>query len=224
MSDEYRLERFLVSVVLAGTAGVVAGGIWDWRAGLIATVATLAAHTYHQRNRPGAVTNWRRGAVAERRTGRRLAALDPAAYHVLHDRVLPGGQGANLDHLVVGLTGVYAIASRRWSPGVRLWVEPGRLWAGAARASRLATTAARTVADVLAAELDHEIEVWPYVAVHGARLPRGGLLAGDVEFQRARRLPRLIHENPVIFTSEQVATIAAAAERTLPPMAGQWRF
>jgi Nuclease-related domain len=227
LSAEHRQERVLVGVVLAGTAGVAAGGLWDWRAGLVTAVATLAAHTYHLRNRPGAATNWRRGAVAERRTGRRLATLDPAAYHVLHDRALPGAPATNLDHLVVGLTGIYSIASRRWPPGVRMWVDRRRLWAGhrpVTRVPRLAAMAARTVADLLGTELDYEVEVWPYVAVHGARLPRSGLLAGGVEFQRAKRLPRLIHENPVIFTSEQVATIAAAAERVLPPMSWDWRF
>jgi hypothetical protein len=39
-----------------------------------------------------------------------------------------------------------------------------------------------------------------------------------VELQPARSLPRVISGRPVIFTSAQVTTIAAAAERVLPPM------
>jgi hypothetical protein len=62
------------------------------------------------------------------------------------------------------------------------------------------------------------------VAVHGPRLPRGGLRYGTdrdtVELHTARNLPHAIAARPVIFTSAQVATIAAAAESVLPPMAG----
>jgi hypothetical protein len=56
------------------------------------------------------------------------------------------------------------------------------------------------------------------IAVHGAKLPSGGLRQGRVVFQPVRRLSGYIKGRPVVFTSAQVATIAAAAERLLPPM------
>jgi hypothetical protein len=36
--------------------------------------------------------------------------------------------------------------------------------------------------------------------------------------QRAKRAGRLIQRQPAVFTTAQVAAIAAAAERILPPM------
>ncbi|MFI0352323.1 nuclease-related domain-containing protein [Actinomadura sp. 9N407] len=238
-----RRERVLVRAVLACAAGVVAAGIGVWWAGIAVAVAAFAGLAAYERARPGVVTDWRRGALAERRTGRRLARLDPAAFHVLHDRALPGdlapdrpdrpdrpdGQGrhaagepaTNLDHLVIGLTGVYAIASRRWRRGVRLRSGQGRLWVGsrpAGNAHGAASRAAGTVGDLLSGELDYTLQVEAVVAVHGARVPRDGLVHGGVELRAARTLPGAIARRPVIFTSAQVATIAAAAERALPPM------
>jgi hypothetical protein len=211
----------VMRLVLAASNAVIVGGLSTWWAGLAAALATLAVHVVYLRNRPGAVTSWRHGAMAERRTGRVLATLDPGAFRVLHDRALPGLPATNLDHLVIGLTGVYAIASRRWTLGVRLWSDHRRLWAGSRPVVNLQVAvvrAAHTVAELLAAELDHEVPVSPVVAVHGARVPRGGLRFGGVMFQRARRVPRFIDAHPVVLTSAQVAMITVAAERAFPPM------
>nr|WP_245667958.1 nuclease-related domain-containing protein [Actinomadura macra] len=172
------------------------------------------------RIRPGPTTNWRRGARAERRTGRRLARLDPAGYHVLHDRALPGSS-ANLDHLVIGLTGVYAVASRRFRWGALLRVEDSRLRAGTRSVDdvmRAAKGAASAVAELLAGELDGKVQVQPVVVVHGARVRRDGFRQSGVFFCRARAVPRALAGRPVILTSAQVTTIAAAAERLLRPM------
>ncbi|MFB4320121.1 nuclease-related domain-containing protein [Actinomadura sp. 21ATH] len=214
-----RRERLVVQAVLAAGAGVVAAGVAVWWAGIAVAAAVFAGQAVYGRARPGAATEWRRGALAERRTGRRLARLDPAAFHVLHDRVLPDSK-SNLDHLVIGLTGVYAIASRRWRRGVRLRSEQGRLWAGSRPAAGVdvAAHAATLVEKLLADELDHVVEVEAVVAVHGARVPREGLRHGEVELRSVRSLPGGIAGRPVIFTSAQVTTIAAAAERVLPPM------
>jgi hypothetical protein len=224
LSGEHRHERILVRFVLAGAGGILVAALAELWAGLATAVILFAAHAIYLRSRPGPATSWRQGALAERRTGRRLATLDPAAFHVLHDRVLPDAPTANLDHLVIGLTGVYTIASRRWNWGVRLWADHRRIWAGRRSLTGLQATAAqaaKTVAEVLAAELDQVVDVFPLVAVHGARLPRGGLERGGVILQPVRRLPRFLDGRPVIFTGAEVAAIVAAAERVLPPMLGE---
>ncbi|MFI6514028.1 nuclease-related domain-containing protein [Spirillospora sp. NPDC050679] len=219
LAAEHRRERLLLQGVLALGAGVVAAGIAVWWAGPVVAVVVFAGGVLHGWTRSRPMADWRRGAVAERRTGRRLARLDPAGHHVLHDRVLPGAT-TNLDHLVVGLTGVYAIASRRWPWRARVRVEGRRLWAGRRAVGSVGTAgrAARTVAELLSAELDHRIAVTPMVAVHGARVPRGGLVHGEVLVHSVREVPQVMTARAVIFTSAQVATIAAAAERLLPPM------
>ncbi|MCO6004254.1 NERD domain-containing protein [Actinoallomurus purpureus] len=217
---QQRQERAVARLVVSGVAGSMAAGLLGWLPGVAVGVGLLLAHLLYFRVRPCALTAWRRGAAAERRTGRRLSRLDPAYFHVLHDRALPGGLRVNLDHLVVGHTGVYAISSRRWPPLTRLRAD-GRLWAGPRRLTRLpvrARRAASVVADRIAAETGREVEVSPVIAVHGGRLPRGGILFDGVLLHRAERVNRLIERQPVLFTTAEVAAIAAAAERILPPM------
>ncbi|WP_165959003.1 nuclease-related domain-containing protein [Actinomadura sp. KC345] len=223
LAAEHRWERRAIRAVVAGGAGVVAAGVSVWWAGLLAAVLTFAAHAAYGWLRPGPVTNWRRGALAERSTGRRLARLDPAGFHVLHDRALRGGAAptANLDHLVVGLSGIYAIASRRFRVGARLRTEQRRLWVGrrpVVGVTGVAARAADTVAELLSEELDQEVHVTPIVVVHGARVGRDGVEHEGVLFYPARAFSRVIAREPVIYTSAQVASIAAAAERALPPM------
>jgi hypothetical protein len=218
---EYRQERVLARLVLAGLVGSMTAGLVDWLPGLTAGLALFLLHSLYLRVKPDQVTRWRRGAAAERRTGRRLSRLDPAYFHVLHDRALPTASRTNLDHLVVGLTGVYVIVSRRWPPLTRLHVADDRLWAGPRPATRLLVTAksaAHMVAQRLSADLGHQVEVGVIVAVHGTRLPHAGILIDGVTVQRAKRAGRLIDRQPAVFTTAQVAAIAAAAERILPPM------
>ena len=221
MRAEHRQERVVARLALAGVVGSMTAGLSDWLPGLSVATAVLLVHTLYLRARPGdPVARWRRGAAAERRTGRRLARLDPAYFHVLHDRAMPGASRTNLDHLVVGITGVYAIASRRWPPLTRLR-GGDRLLAGPRPMTRLLTMtrgASRTVADRLSEELGRPTEVTTVIAVHGGRMPHAGILFGGVLLHRAKRVNRLIQRQPAVFTTAQVAAIAAAAERVLPPM------
>lgn len=217
---ERRQERAVARLVVSVVAGSMTAGLFGWPPGLAVGLGLLLGHLLYFRTRPSALTDWRRGAAAERRMGRRLSRLDPAYFHVLHDRALPGGFRENLDHLVVGHTGVYAISSRRWPPLTRLRVD-GRLWAGPRPLTRLhvrARRAASAVADRLAAETGHAVEVSPVIAVHGGRLPRGGIVFHGVVLHRADRVNRLVERQPVLYTTAEVAAIAAAAERILPPM------
>ncbi|TDD33654.1 NERD domain-containing protein [Actinomadura sp. KC06] len=223
LAAEHRWERRAVRAVLACGAGVVAVGLSVWWVGVLVAVLFFVTHAAYVRYRPGPMTSWRRGALAERRTGRRLSRLDPAGFHVLHDRAFSDDPAppTNLDHLVVGLSGIYAIASRRLRWGTRLHTEQNRLWVGSRPVTGTAAAAARaaeTVAELLSEELDQDVPVTPMVVVHGPRVARDGVLHDDVLFHAARSIPRAIAREPVIYTSAQVATMAAAAERRLPPM------
>lgn len=221
LAAEHRWERRAVRAVVAVGSGVVAAGLSVWWAGALVAVGVFIGHAVYVRFRPGPVARWRRGALAERRTGRRLARLDPARFHVLHDRALPNGSSTNLDHLVVGLSGIYAIVSRRLRWGAQLRAEQRGLWVGrrpVAGVTGVAARAADAVAELLSEELGEDVHVTPMVVVHGARVARDGVEHGGVLFCAARTIPRAIAGEPVIYTSAQVATIAAAAEGLLPPM------
>jgi hypothetical protein len=62
---------------------------------------------------------YERGAAGERRTADRLATL-PAGWVVLHDVRWPGRRFANIDHVVVGPSGIFVIDSKNWSGRVTL--------------------------------------------------------------------------------------------------------
>jgi nuclease-like protein len=78
---------------------------------------------------------WAAGAEGERRVAAALATL-PAEYLVLHDRLLmPGVTESNLDHLIVGPTGVLLVDAKNWSGQVteyggtlfqHYWSQDGR--------------------------------------------------------------------------------------------------
>lgn len=211
----------MVALVLGGAVGIMLAGLVGWQVGVGAGLVAACAHCAYGYFRQNIETNWRRGARAERRTGRELASLDGRGYTVLHDRAVPDLSSTNLDHLVIGLTGVYAVVTRRVRRGARVWTDEGRLWAGEQPVSGLESTAAlaaHLVGKLLTDELDKEMDVEALVAVQSGRVPPEGLEYGGVVFQRGRSLPAFIKSHPVIFTTAQVATITAAAERLFPPM------
>ncbi|GAB3655646.1 hypothetical protein GCM10027589_14950 [Actinocorallia lasiicapitis] len=218
-----RNERTTVAAVLGVSALVLAAGLTDWPSGLVCGVAVAGAYYARAMTRPGAETDWRRGAAAERRTGRELKVLEGRGYTVLHDRSVPELESTNLDHLVIGLTGVYAVITRRVRRGARLSADGGLLWAGERQISGIERTAALAgplVARLLSAELDKELTVTPIVAVQPGSPDGDGLEYGGVRILRGRAVAPYVRAHPVVYTTAQVATIVAAAERIFPPMVG----
>ena len=59
--------------------------------------------------------HWERGADGEAETAKALTVLPPDRWTVLHDVRWPGRQFANIDHVVVGPSGVFVIDPKNWS-------------------------------------------------------------------------------------------------------------
>jgi hypothetical protein len=98
--------------------GLTVGGWLGWPVALVAAV--LAWSRLRFRLSPEART-WRRQAAMQRHTAAFLRPLGEEGYLVLHDITLPGWLDS-LDHVVVGPTGVWVVASwhrRRLLPGGR---------------------------------------------------------------------------------------------------------
>lgn len=113
---------------------------------------------------------WRLGAKGERRTARILARLEHDGFVAFHDLAVPGSP-ANVDHLVVGPTGVFVIDSKFYRGVVRMGLD-GRLWYGGRSLDRVLGTLwweAQQVAEALAG--GPEIHVFPVLCMHEARLP-----------------------------------------------------
>ena len=74
--------------------------------------------------------NFDRAAEGERRTAELLGPLTAYGFHPLHDRRWPGTAHANIDHLVVGPSGVFVVDTKSWTGDVR--VDGEGLWQGQA--------------------------------------------------------------------------------------------
>lgn len=111
--------------------------------------------------------NWEKGVAGEQHVAALLAQL-PYGWHVFHDLPL-GTRGANLDHLVVGPTGVFALNTKNYS---------GQVWA-AERAVRVngttknylypaAVKEARRVSDALSRATGTRVDAWPVLVFIGS--------------------------------------------------------
>jgi Nuclease-related domain len=118
--------------------------------------------------------------------------------------------GVNLDHLVIGPGGVFAIDSKQYRG--RLQVDAvGKLWHGRyplAPALRAVSWEADQAAQVLP---DPGMAVVPIVAVHGAQVPRSKVVIDGVPVLSARRLPSMLRALPVVLGPERVAWLADQA-------------
>lgn len=120
----------------------------------------------------GRARRWAAGAAGEDETAGVLEAMQRDGFLALHDRRLPGADRANIDHVVVGPTGVFTVETKRYAGVVHLrgvW-GLGRLrpWHNQRRADggvRQATWQADAVSRALSGA-----PVTPLVVVHGATL------------------------------------------------------
>ncbi|MGI5292989.1 nuclease-related domain-containing protein [Nonomuraea polychroma] len=215
-----RSRRLLVRLTLSVTAFALVGWLWGWQWGLVAGVIVAAVDTVQRWRAHSPAAAWRKGALGEQATARRLRKLElMAGYTVLHDRALPRSR-ANLDHLVIGPCGVVLVDSKRWHRDTRISRGNGRLWIGRRPADSVVKATvfeARKVAEVLRAA-GWPVQVTTVVAVHGAKLPRwGAMTVAGVTLLRAGRLCGWIRRHPARLDAGQVASLGAVADQLFPP-------
>src|SRR5512132_1182101 len=163
-------------VAAAGAVGqVLAAQAGPPRAELVGlTVAVLVG--WRLRFRPSEQARaWQRGAHGERQTARLLDRLDRDGYQVLHDLAMPGSP-ANIDHVVIGPSGLFVIDSKQWTGSVQQSAD-GLLWHNHYRLDRTLATIrwqALTLGRLLG------VPVAPLLCVHGAHVQGGGLRAQGV--------------------------------------------
>src|SRR5690606_20386531 len=115
-------NRALLALAVAVAAGLL---FMDWRIGVTAGgLAAIGEAVYRARSK-SSVPAWRRSSVAERRTEAQLRQLERRGYRTLHARAIPGTE-AQIDHLVVGPTGVYAVDSEKWDKRLPVRVQMGK--------------------------------------------------------------------------------------------------
>jgi hypothetical protein len=151
---------------------------------------------------------WGKGAQGERMTADVLARL-PDGYVTVHDLPMPGSR-ANIDHLVLGPTGVFTVESKHYSAPVvingkqvRVGGRSGRPLVEQATRQAAAVTRALGVAAV------------PIVVVHGAGVQRSGWFTkptvDGVRFCSGRTLREAVTGRPAVLGADEVAALASQA-------------
>jgi Nuclease-related domain len=206
----------LAAVALAGLGGLLVAAVADLPlpAGLAASLAAAGGAWWRLRFRPSPETlAWQRGAAGERHVARLLEPLVQQGWGVNHDLRVPGSK-ANIDHVVVGPPGIFAIDTKNYRGRLRL-SRDGLLWHGR---TFLAPTlsATRWEADMLQARVGApDIAVVPIVAVLGAMVPYGQVTSMDVTVIPARRLVGLLRSLPPALTPERAREVATQINRRL---------
>jgi hypothetical protein len=200
---------------LVATAGLL-GGVLAGQAGLpravLTGLAVAALVGWRLRFRPSEqARSWQRGAHGERRTARRLHRLPRDGYAVFHDLAMPGS-AANVDHLVIGPSGVFVIDSKQWTGHV-CQSSDGLVWHNHYRLDRTLETV-RWEAETLGRLLG--IPAAPLLCVHGAQIQQAGLHAQGVAIVPADRLRSALGHDQVL-AEVDVELLAATARGWLRP-------
>jgi hypothetical protein len=195
-----------VGQVLAAQAGLPRAGLF----GLV--VAAVVG--WRLRFRPSEqARTWQRGAAGERRTARLLERLTRDGYVVFHDLAVPGSD-ANVDHLVIGPSGVFVIDSKQWTGSVHQGAD-GLVWHNHYRLDRTLETV-RWEARIIGRLLGTRIH--PMLCVHGVHVHGGGLEVQGVAIVPAYLLRSALGFEAVLSDAE-VALLASTARTSLRPAA-----
>ncbi len=155
---------------------------------------------------------WRVGAEGEEQVGHSLATLDDR-WTVVHDLPL-NERGSNLDHLVIGPTGAYALNTKNLRG--RVWVGERTVMVSGQKTSYLRTARweAATTARLLSAATGRRVFVFP-VLVFIARRGRITIeqLPRDVGITTDQVICRWLNRRPVTMDPHHAAVLRAAALR-----------
>ena len=201
-------------VAAAGLAGDVlaaqVGLPWAGLVGLV--VAALVG--WRLRFRPSEqVKAWQRGAHGERHTARLLDRLTRDGYVIFHDLAVPDSP-ANVDHVVIGPSGVFVIDSKQWTGSVHQGAD-GLVWHNHYRLDRTLETV-RWEAQVIGRLLGTRAAA--LLCVHGAHVQGGGLHAQGMAIVPAHLLRSALGYDRILSDAD-VAILATQARTSFHPAA-----
>jgi hypothetical protein len=175
LSAHPRARAWRRRVIVAVIAGVLFGFLLgDWRWGLtFAVLAAIADAIIRSRTvfkGPGGV----KLTKAQKRTSRQLSKLERKGYRAMHILPIPDSE-EQIDHLVIGPAGVFAIDSEDWDKRMPVRTSNHRnLWHGPrSMVDRLehARWESNQAAALLSAARGSPVSVRPAMAVYGPKIP-----------------------------------------------------
>jgi len=186
------LWRAIMAVVIVVVVSLLAR---NWGIGLSLAVLAVIADTIIRSRRVFMGPAAARQAVARRRTRRQLAGLERAGYRAVHGAHIPGGED-QIDHLVVGPAGVFAIDSEAWDRRLPVRTKAAKqLWHGPfSMTDRLehAHWESERASALLSRALGSQVTVRPAMGIYGPKLPWDVATIRDVDVFRGPRLRRYL--------------------------------
>jgi hypothetical protein len=189
------------------------------RVGVVIFLGVLAVVAVRFFQTPPEIEAWRLDAEAERRTARALDRLLRAGYTVLHDRSFADSAG-NIDHLVIGASGVWVIETDAHRGPVRQ--NTAGVWAGKvplrARLGLVSWTGDEVTSQLIA-ELPNgwQLQAQAVVAFARADIPNGLALVDGVLLLPAAGVADYVLSAGVVLRPLDVAMLVDVAERVFPP-------
>ena len=207
-----------ITLVVMLLAFLVGMAVLDARWGAVAAggVALVFLLTYLER--PQTIEAWRIGAAGERMTARHLGRLADHGFITLNDRKVPGYAG-NLDHIVIGPTGVWAVETKNLRGKVVIDGESLRI--GGRRQDKIVDQVYREAGAIRAALAtvlpDRDLPVTPIICLHRGELPFFNKTVRGVRLASGRQLERVIRESPIRLESGSIQRVADVADQLFTP-------
>ncbi len=224
LSHNPRMRTWQRRTIIAVIVGLIAGLLLhDWRWGLtLAVLAAIADTIYRSRTSfsgPAGV----RLTKAQKRTARQLSSLERKGYRAMHCLAIPDSN-EQIDHLVIGPAGVFAIDSEDWDKRMPVRTSSHRqLWHGPNdMRDRLAHAQweADQAAGLLSGELGSGVAVRPAMAVYGPKIAWDVATIRDVDVFSGPRLRkylrRRVRRRDLRLSTAEIERIEKAAHVVLP--------
>jgi hypothetical protein len=223
LSGNPRMRTWQWRAIVAVIVGAACTIVVSWRLGVTLAVLVVIADTIYRSRKvtraPGAkVTS------AQRQTRKQLAKLERAGYRAVHNGLIPNSV-EQIDHLVVGPAGVFAIDSEAWDKRMPVRTRNARqLWHGPeSKKERLehACWESQQASELLTGALGRSVSVRPVMAVYGPKIPWDVVTIRDVDVFSGPRLQRYLRrrarqESVQPLSDGEVDRIFAAARAAFP--------
>jgi hypothetical protein len=214
-------NRAIVAVAVGLLVGFL---VRDWRVGVTAGVIAAILEAVYRARSSSSVPAWRRTSVAERRTEAQLRKLERSGYRTLHARAIPGSE-AQIDHLVVGPTGVYAVDSEKWDKRLPVRVQMGKkLFHGPFDMKPRITEAkweASQASELISKAFGREVSVVPSLAIYGPPVPWKIMTIRGVDVYQGDRARKWITKRERALTDGEIDRIYDIAGQVLPARYGE---
>jgi hypothetical protein len=175
LSADPRMRAWQRRAIIAIIVGVAFGFLLkDWRWGLTFAVLAAIADTIYRSRTVFSGPDGASLTAAQRRTVRQLGKMERRGYRALHCVRIPNSDD-QVDHVVIGPAGVFAIDSVAWDKRTPVRTSSHRqLWHGSANMKDVLEHSrweSEQIADLLSGALDRPVSVRPAVAVYGPKIP-----------------------------------------------------